>query len=174
MFTSNRTGSASITPKLSPESLFEHQAKIDTIRLEVYNKLLSAVHRKITMVSKLHKSTQMTHYDVPEWTPGYPRYDVKESILFIVWHLRSAGFKVVYIPHNRLLISWESQSEQYYMEESPIRQAMIAVIDDKTKEKPVEPGKPERKKPGSYKPALTDQTKPALTDTGKTKSITFI
>ena len=118
----------------------------------------------------------MTHYDVPEWTPGYPRYDVKESILFIVWHLRNAGFRVVYIPHNRLLISWESQSEQYYMEESPIRQAMIAVVEEKEKEreskadKSEKSDKQERKKPGSYKPALTD----GLPKTGGSKTITFI
>lgn len=68
----------------------------------------------------------MTSFDVPEWQPGCPRFDVKDCILYIVWHLRSSGFSVMYVSPNRLLISWKEQSVKYYQEESPIRQAMLA------------------------------------------------
>ena len=71
----------------------------------------------------------MTSFDVPEWQPGCPRFDVKDCILYIVWNLRSTGFRVIYMSPNRLLISWKEQSQQYYQEESPIRQAMLATAE---------------------------------------------
>jgi hypothetical protein len=113
-------------PMLTPASLFESQARADALRLETYNRLLSAVHQKIKHTSTLPASPQMTYFDIPEWQPGCPRFDVKDCILYIVWNLRHAGFKVMYVSPNRLLISWQEQSLQYYQEESPIRQAMMA------------------------------------------------
>jgi hypothetical protein len=142
-------------PHLTPASLFDEQTKLDTIRLQVYNRILTAVHQKIKAHSTLPNSTQMTNFDVPEWQPGCPRFDVKDCILYIVWNLRHSGFKVLYVSPNRLLISWKEQSIQYYQEESPIRQAMIAAANAGTAPKPVPTGptKQEKKKPTSYKPA---------------------
>ena len=97
---------------------------------------------------------QMTSFDVPEWQPGCPRFDVKDCILYIVWNLRHSGFKVLYVSPNRLLISWKEQSIQYYQEESPIRQAMIAAtaINKNAKVAPAQAAKAEKKKPAAYKP----------------------
>ncbi len=96
----------------------------------------------------------MTHYDVPEWQPGCPRFDVKDCILYMVWNLRNSGFQVVYVPSNRLLISWKEQSIQYYQEDSPIRQAMLAAATSRgsTSAAPPPPTKAEKKKAGAYKP----------------------
>ena len=93
----------------------------------------------------------MTNFDVPEWQPGCPRYDVKDCILYIVWTLRHAGFKVLYVSPNRLLISWKEQSIRYYQEESPIRQAMVAATKMESKQDP-KTVKPDTKKPSNYKP----------------------
>lgn len=137
-------------PHLTPASLFDEQAKLDAIRLQVYNRILSAVHQKIKAHSTLPNSTQMTSFDIPEWHPGCPRFDVKDCILYIVWNLRHSGFKVLYVSPNRLLISWKEQSIQYYQEESPIRQAMVAAATAK----PQAPAKVDiKKKPATYKPA---------------------
>jgi hypothetical protein len=113
-------------PHLTPSALFEDQAKLDALRLQTYNRLLGGVHQKIKFASTKPTSDQMTFYDVPEWSPGCPRYDVKDAILYLVWNLRHTGFKVIYMGQNRLLISWKEQSVQYYTEDSPIRQAMVA------------------------------------------------
>ena len=133
-------------PHLTPASLFTGQAKLDAIRLQVYNRILTTVHQKIKSHSTLPNSSQMTNFDVPEWQPGCPLYDVKDCILYIVWNLRHSGFKVLYVSPNRLLISWKEQSIRYYQEESPIRQAMLAAAGTKPT-----PPKPE-KKPSNYKP----------------------
>ena len=142
------------TPQLTPASLFDDQAKLDAMRLQVYNRLLSTVHQKIKAHSTLPNSSQMTSFDVPEWQPGCPRFDVKDCILYIVWNLRHSGFKVLYVSPNRLLISWKEQSIQYYQEESPIRQAMIATAASASNPKPPSQvvSKSEKKKPANYKP----------------------
>jgi hypothetical protein len=118
--------SGTTPPHLTPAALFAEQARLDALRLEVYNRLLGTVHMKIKAASMLPNSPQMTYFDVPEWQPGCPRFDVKDCILYIAWNLRHAGFKVLYVSPNRLVISWQDQSIHYYQEESPIRQAMLA------------------------------------------------
>jgi hypothetical protein len=138
-------------PHLTPASLFEDQAKLDAVRLGVYNRLLAAVHQKIKFTASLPGTPQMSFYDVPEWQPGCPRFDVKDCILYIVWNLRNSGFQVVYVPSNRLLISWKEQSIQYYQEDSPIRQAMLAASGG-SRGPPAPPPKVEKKKAGAYKP----------------------
>lgn len=122
----SRGMSGATPPHLTPATLFAEQARLDALRLEVYNRLLGTVHMKIKAASMLPNSPQMTYFDVPEWQPGCPRFDVKDCILYIAWSLRHAGFKVLYVSPNRLIISWQDQSIHYYQEESPIRQAMLA------------------------------------------------
>ena len=145
-------------PQLTPASLFEGQARLDALRLQTYNRLLGAIHQKIRWASTRPTSGQMTYYDVPEWTPGCPRYDVKDAILYLVWNLRHSGFKVMYMGANRLLIHWKDQSIQYYTEDSPIRQAMMAAA-DAAKNPPAAPAQPkqgERKRTAAYKAAAPE------------------
>jgi hypothetical protein len=113
-------------PVLTPATLFEEQRRRDTLKLEIYNRILSSVHAKIRASSTLPTATQMITFDVPEWQPGCPSFDVKDCILYVVFQLRSSGFKVAYVSPNRLIISWKEHSIQYYQNESPIRQAMVA------------------------------------------------
>jgi hypothetical protein len=142
-------------PQLTPSSLFEEQARLDAMRLATYNKLLAAVHQKIKFIANQNKSNTMTHFDVPDWQPGCPRYDVKDCILYIVWNLRNSGFNVIYMSPNRLLINWQEESLRYYQEESPIRQAMMAAATappPPTGRNAGEKKPTERKKPSAYKP----------------------
>ena len=117
---------------------------------------------KIKATSTLPGSPQMTSFDVPEWQPGCPRFDVKDCILYIVWHLRSSGFSVMYVSPNRLLISWKEQSVKYYQEESPIRQAMLAASAAAVATAArggagaAAPRAPEKKKAASYRPATAE------------------
>jgi hypothetical protein len=150
-------------PHLTPAALFDAQASMDAIRLQVYNRLLANVHKKIKFVSAQPNSTQMTSYDFPDWQPGCPRFDVKDCILYIAWNLRHSGFKVLYVSPNRLLISWKDQAVQYYQEESPIRQAMMTAASQGTRPTVAASGsasgsgsgssKAEKKKAAAYKPA---------------------
>jgi len=144
-------------PHLTPAALFDAQASMDEIRLQVYNRLLASVHKKIKFISAQPNSTQMTSYDFPDWQPGCPRFDVKDCILYIAWNLRHSGFKVLYVSPNRLLVSWKDQAIQYYQEESPIRQAMMTAAAQGTRPTvpttAAAPAKGEKKKAAAYKPA---------------------
>jgi hypothetical protein len=179
--------SASAPPQLSPAALFEEQSRLDAIRLDVYNRILSTVHMKIKSTSTLPGSPQMTSFDVPEWQPGCPRFDVKDCILYIVWHLRSSGFSVMYVSPNRLLISWKEQSIKYYQEDSPIRQAMLAASAAAVATAArggagaAAPRVSEKKKAASYRPATADGVAGMLAGgsapprrTASEKTVTFI
>jgi hypothetical protein len=160
-------------PQLSPATLFDAQAKIDAIRLQVYNRILANVQQKIRFTSGLPNSPQMTSYEVPEWQPGCPRFDVKDCILYIVWNLRHSGFKVLYVSPNRLLINWKEQSNQYYQENSPIRQAMMAA---KAQPAPVALAPAGPKKAATYRPPA-EGVAGMLSQVGRktgTNTITFI
>jgi hypothetical protein len=176
----SRGMSQSTPPQLSPESLFTEQAKIDALRLNVYNRLLGTVHQKIKATSTLPGAPQMTSFDVPEWQPGCPRFDVKDCILYIVWNLRHSGFQVLYVSPNRLLISWKQQSVQYYQEESPIRQAMLAAANRPvTSQMQVTPTQtqPGRKKTANYRPAaegVAGMLAGASSTKNKGNTVTFI
>lgn len=170
------------TPQLTPASLFDEQAKLDAIRLQVYNRILGTVHQKIKAHSAIPNSDQMTNFDIPEWQPGCPRFDVKDCILYIVWNLRHSGFKVLYVSPNRLLISWKEQSIQYYQEESPIRQAMIAATTIQKDTRATAPAAaqaaPAKKKTATYKPTTEGVAgllaSGATNRRGGTQTITFI
>jgi hypothetical protein len=154
-------------PQLTPSALFESQTKLDAMRLQIYNRLLAAVQQKIRAHSALPNSTQMTSFDFPSWYPGCPRFDVKDCILYVAWNLRHSGFKVLYVSPDRLLISWKEQSIQYYQEESPIRQAMLAAA------KPAIQPKVEKKKP-IYNPAPEGVAAMLANGAKKSNVITFI
>ncbi len=156
---------------------------MDALRLQTYNRLLSAIHQKIKWASAQSSSGQMTYFDVPDWTPGCPRYDVKDAILYLVWNLRHSGFKVHYMGANRLLVHWKDQSIQYYTEDSPIRQAMVAAAEAGTtapsaaQPKTSEP----KKRAAAYRPATADGVAGMLTQAaegsrrrGGSSTVTFI
>jgi hypothetical protein len=150
-------------PQLTPAALFDNQAKLDALRLQTYNRLLSAIHQKIRWAAQQQNGNQMTYYDVPEWTPGCPRYDVKDAILYLAWNLRHSGFTVLYMGANRLLIHWKDQTMQYYTEDSPIRQAMLAAAaagpgssSPKASATAAASKSDGKKRAGAYRPATAD------------------
>jgi hypothetical protein len=143
-------------PVLTPGTLFEEQRRRDTLKLETYNRILTAVHAKIRASSTLPTATQMVTFDVPEWQPGCPSFDVKDCILYVVFQLRSSGFRVLYVSPNRLLISWKEHSIQYYQNESPIRQAMVAAAATAAAPAPAAaPKSALKKKASAYRPPPT-------------------
>ena len=172
-------------PALTPGELFEEQRRRDTLKLDTYNKILGAVHAKIRASSTLPTAPQMVTFDVPEWQPGCPSFDVKDCILYVVWQLRSSGFRVAYVSPNRLIISWKEHSIQYYQNESPIRQAMLASSASSRSTAAAAPptAPPPKKKASAYRgtaaPSTTDKILglPESTSTvrkGGSTTITFI
>jgi len=75
-------------------------------KLDIYNKILKKVYNKIELVNK-RKKTELI-YEVPNYIFGYPLYDNRTCIVFIISSLRKKNFYVKFNYPNILFISWKN------------------------------------------------------------------
>jgi hypothetical protein len=94
-------------PRLNIDDLYLTKQKMDINRLEIYNKLLLRIHKKIQTASKLREQSNFCSFVMPQVLIGYPNYNHKECLQYILNVLDEDGFKHKYIEPNLLLISWE-------------------------------------------------------------------
>lgn len=85
--------------------LIEDQHNIQQKKLDVYNKILTKVFNKIELVNK-RKKTELI-YEVPNYIFGYPLYDNRTCLVFVISSLRKKGFYVKFNFPNILFISWK-------------------------------------------------------------------
>lgn len=86
--------------------LIEDQHNIQQKKLDVYNKILKKVYNKIELINKRKKTDII--YEVPNYIFGYPLYDNRTCLVFIISSLRKKGFYVKFNFPNILFISWKS------------------------------------------------------------------
>lgn len=86
--------------------LINDQHNIQQKKLDVYNKILKKVYNKIELINK-RKKTELI-YEVPNYIFGYPLYDNRTCMVFIISSLRKKGFYVKFNFPNILFISWKS------------------------------------------------------------------
>lgn len=113
-------------PMMQVEDLYKGRKSRDTARLKAYNKLLEQIYHKIRVTSQLPTHPDNLLYTVPSFIFGLPRLDLQDCIVYLVYQLRTAGFKVHYTYPNLLNISWRHYETNYILSESPILQAMLA------------------------------------------------
>ena len=113
-----------IPPALNPSSLYKEEAKRDATRIKIYNGVLTQIYNKVKAVARIAGNEKTLWYVVPEFLPGYPRFDAGEAVLYIVWNLRNTGYHVDYTHPNLLYITWKSHDERYHQEESPWSQVL--------------------------------------------------
>lgn len=92
--------------KLNIDELYEKKKEHDLIKLELFNKMLNNVHKKIKLISRQRINNQICWYLVPETILGVPKYDQAACIAFLMDRLKTNGFNVRYIHPNLLFISW--------------------------------------------------------------------
>ena len=92
--------------KLNIDELYEKKRQHDLMKLELFNKMLNNVHKRIKLTSQQKVDNQMCWYLVPETILGVPKYDQAACIAFLMDKLKSNGFNVRYIHPNMLFISW--------------------------------------------------------------------
>lgn len=85
--------------------LIEDQHNIQQKKLDVYNKILGKVFNKIELVNKRKKTDLI--YEVPNYIFGYPLYDNRTCLVFIISSLRKKGLYVKFNYPNILFISWK-------------------------------------------------------------------
>lgn len=103
--------------KLNIDELYEKKKQHDLIKLDLFNKMLSNVHKRIKLVSRQRINNQICWYLVPETILGVPKYDQAACIAFLMDKLKTNGFNVRYIHPNLLFISWTHWVPSYVRSE---------------------------------------------------------
>lgn len=103
--------------KLNIDELYEKKKEQDLVRLELFNKILNSVHKKIKTASRQRTNNQYCWYLVPETILGVPKYDQAGCIAFIIDKLKTNGFNVRYVDPNVLFISWMHYVPSYIRSE---------------------------------------------------------
>mgnify|MGYP005651855371 FL=1 len=104
-------------PRLNIDELYERKKETDTQRVSIYNKLLSKVHNKIKLSSRMNVENEFCYYVMPEILIGYPNYNFQECVMYIISCLQDDGFLTKYVHPNLILISWRHWIPQYVREE---------------------------------------------------------
>ena len=104
-------------PRLNIDELYERKKETDSQRVSIYNKLLSKVHTKIKLSSRMNMENEFCYYVMPEILIGYPNYNFQECVIYITSCLQDDGFLTKYVHPNLILISWRHWIPQYVCEE---------------------------------------------------------
>lgn len=113
-------------PVLQISDLYDKRRSRDASRLRAYNQLLQQIYHRIKVVSRMPTHPTDVVFTIPPFILGMPRLDLEDCVVYLVYQLRSGGFKVDFTYPNVLDISWKHHEKQYIVNDSPILQAMLA------------------------------------------------
>jgi len=82
------------------------------------------MYHRIYATSQLPGAVSSILYSVPPFILGLPKFHMEDCIVYLVWQLRDAGFKVQFTWPNLLTISWKHHEGEYLKTQNPIIQAM--------------------------------------------------
>jgi len=85
--------------------LNKHRDERELRRIETYRKILEKMHLRIEDNSK--KGYTECFYSVPEFIVGFPSFDQKKAIAYMLDRLFKNGFAVMFIKPNIIYCSWE-------------------------------------------------------------------
>ena len=116
--------------KINIDDLYERRQKRDLKQLEIFNKILSRIHKRIQYTAK-NKLCSDNHvwFNVPEYIVGEPVYDKGDCTGYLVSQLEHNGFFVKYVYPNTLFVSWHNWVPSYVRNE--IKKKMGVAIDEK-------------------------------------------
>ena len=96
-------------------SVYDIQRRImirDATRFKTFKKILNKCYRKIRLSSDNNK--KCCFYQLPEYIPGAPIYNMTECVLYLIGKLKKDGFDSIYISAHILYISWFSVTNKKY------------------------------------------------------------
>lgn len=99
--------------KINMDDLYEQRKKTEEIKIQVYNKILNRVHKKIKTISRSRNGEKFCFYVLPEFVLGIPKYDIGICTSYIIDKLSDNGFLVKYTHPNLLFISWQHYVPRY-------------------------------------------------------------
>ena len=106
-----------MSEKINLDDLYKNKKYTHDHKLQVYDRLLERIHKKIKTTARLRNSECFCFYIVPEFILGLPRYNIVSCTNYIIEKLIENGFKVKYTHPNMLFISWKHYIPYYERQE---------------------------------------------------------
>lgn len=88
----------------SLEDIHRKQKEKNKRRLRIYESILSKIYKKIKQHSILEE--HYCFYQLPEYIPGYPLYNMTECVLFVIQSLSDQGYKARYVDPFIIFVTW--------------------------------------------------------------------
>ena len=98
-------------------SVFEihkQQEEREDKRIMIYNKILKRVFRRIKVA--VEKSEVYCFFQLPEFIPGFPIYNMTECLFYIQNFLTSKGFEHKYCNDLLIFITWKPKERSLKLE----------------------------------------------------------
>lgn len=95
-------------PQISLSELYSMKSKKDKIKINTFNVILEKCHTKIKKIAE--QGGMNLFYEIPHFLLGYPLYDIKDCIEYMIESLRTSGFLVQTLPkpnNYTIYISWK-------------------------------------------------------------------
>lgn len=102
-----------VTPQLNLHELYSMQEQKKKNRHLCFNHILELCHRRIRTVSSY--GGENTFYEIPGMIVGYPLYNIKDCMEYVVAALRKNGLLVQILPPPHLFViylSWARNDVQ--------------------------------------------------------------
>ena len=115
--------------KINIDELYEKKKIKDLKQLNIFNKILNRVHKRITHTSKNKSNDVHIWFTIPEYIFGEPLYDKGDCVGYLVTKLEENGFYIRYVHPNTLFVSWKNWVPSYVRTE--IKKKTGMVIDEK-------------------------------------------
>jgi len=89
----------------------------DKFRCYLFERILERCYIKIKRASDNEHS--YCFYQVPEYIPGEPLYNLTKCVVFILKKLRNNGFNCKYCHPYLIFVSWKQQGDSNLLEDEP-------------------------------------------------------
>lgn len=115
--------------KVNIDDLYEKKRLRDLKQIEIFNKILNRIHKRITFTGRNKKNDKHIWFTVPDFIFGEPNYDKGECLGFLVAKLEDNGFFIKYMHPNTLFVSWENWIPAYARNE--LKKKTGIVVDER-------------------------------------------
>ena len=88
----------------SIQEIHKKQKEKEKLRLKIYETISVRCFKKIKETSENEET--FCFFQIPEYMPGLPLYNLTECVVFLLNILQDKGFKARYCDHYMVFISW--------------------------------------------------------------------
>lgn len=106
--------------KIPSISSLHHEKSIkETSKVDIFNIVLNKCIEKIIFTNKNTDKTFII-FEIPKILIGYPNYDMKNCILFVIKKLLEKGYLIEFIEPFYLYIDWGSKPQEHKLKDKSI------------------------------------------------------